>query len=579
MRRLFVYVKRYGSIYILGFFIMLSALILDMFNPHLTRLIIDDVITEGNLGIFKQVLLGLIAVTIGRGILGYGKEIVFDIVSARVVVNIRKDLFDHIQSLSFSFFDGMNTGELMSRIKEDVDNIWRALGFGIMLFLEQIFYLIIASFMIFTLNWKLAIVTLALMPFIGYIAFKLEKRIGKTYGKISDQGAVLNTTAQENIAGVRLVKAFGREKYEIQKFLRQNEKNFDLNLDQAYIWAKYNPMIEFLSNLVVVIVTTIGGIFVIQDRMSIGTLVAFSNYVFMLIWPMRMLGWLTNLVAQALASTKKLEKLFREQAVIKNPENPIIPKEIKGHIIFDNIGLEFGGSKVLEGISFEAKPGGTIGIMGVTGSGKSSIINLTGRYYDSTEGRILIDGIDIKKMDIKTLRKSLSVVMQDTFLFSDTIKENIKFGNKKASDEELIAAAKDSDVHSFVMEMPEEYDTVIGERGIGLSGGQKQRISIARALLKNSPILILDDATSALDMETEYQIQKSIEERENITKIIIAHRISAVKNADEILILEDGKVVERGSHKELLENRKEYYNIYQEQFRGLENAAVKEVIG
>ncbi|WP_058485568.1 ABC transporter ATP-binding protein [Defluviitalea phaphyphila] len=576
MKRVAKYFFRYWKIYFLGFMAMMISLILDMFNPQLNKIIIDDVILGGDLSIFKRTLLALIGITISRGILGYAKEMIFDVVSSKVVVNIRKDLFEHIQSLSFSFFDGINTGELMSRIKEDVDNIWKAVGFGIMLFLEQGLYFIVASIMLFTLNFKLALICLAFMPFIGFIALKLEKKIGEAYEKISDQGAVLNTTAQENIAGVRLVKAFGRERYEIEKFLKENEKNFNLNLEQASIWGKYNPRIEFLSNLVIVAVTTIGGFLVIKEDMSIGTLVAFSNYIFMLIWPMRMLGWLTNILAQAMASSKKLEKIFKEKPKITSPKNAIKPKKIKGHIVFDKVGLELNETKILEDISFEAKPGQTIGIMGSTGSGKSSIINLIGRYYDSTKGRILVDGIDVKNMDLKTLRKNLSVVMQDTFLFSDTIEENIKFGNMEATNEELIEAAKDSDVHSFVLKMPEGYKTVIGERGLGLSGGQKQRISIARALIKNSPILILDDATSALDMETEYQIQKAIERRKGITKIIIAHRISAVKNADEILILEGGKIVERGNHKTLLKKKGRYYDIYCQQFKGFKS--VKEEV-
>lgn len=569
MRRLFRYVNKYRKIYLMGFIVMMLNLILDMFNPYFSRIVVDEVIVEGHLEKFKGALLGLLIITVTRGILGYVKDMTFDWVSAKTIVDIRKDLFDHIQSLSFSFFDKMNTGELMSRIKEDTDNIWQAVSFGIMLFLEQIFYFIIASCLLFILHWKLALVSLSLMPLIGFFAYKFERKAGETYEKISDQGAVLNTTAQENIAGVRLVKAFGREKYEIKKFLIENKKNYELNLEQASVLAYYNPMIEFLSNLVIVIVIVAGGLMVIREKISIGLLVAFSNYIYMLIWPMRLMGWLTNLLARALASSKKIEKIFNEEALIKNPENPVVPEKIKGNITFKNVDFEYDGHKALEDISFELKAGNTIGIMGETGSGKSSLIHLIGRYYDCTRGSILIDGIDVKEMDLKTLRRNISVVMQDTFLFSDTIEENIRFGNREASKEDLIKAAIDAEVHSFVKEMPQGYETLIGERGLGLSGGQKQRISIARALVKNSPILILDDATSALDMETEYKIQKALEKRKDITKIIIAHRISAVKDADEILILEDGKIVERGNHKSLLDKKGKYYEIYCEQFKGL----------
>lgn len=577
MGRLFIYIKKYGKIYFIGFIAMLLGLILDMFNPYFNRIIVDEVIIGGKLELFKEALLALVLITVARGFLGYAKEMIFDVVSSKTIVDIRKDLFDHIQSLSFSFFDKMNTGELMSRIKEDTDNIWQAVSYGLMLFLEQVFYFIIASILLFLLNWKLAIISLSLMPFIGLIAYKLEKRVGEAYEKISDQGAVINTIAQENIAGVRLVKAFGREKYEIRKFLTENEKNFNLNLEQAGIWAHYNPMIEFLSNLVIVIVIVAGGLMIINEHISIGVLVAFSNYIYMLIWPMRLLGWLTNLLARALASSRKIENIFKEETVIKNPENPVIPQKIKGNIAFNNVEFEYDGHLALKDISFEVKAGSTIGIMGATGSGKTSLINLIGRYYDCTKGSIMIDGIDVKEMDLKTLRSNISVVMQDTFLFSDSIEENIRFGNREAKKEVLVKAAKDAAVHSFVKEMPQGYDTIIGERGLGLSGGQKQRISIARALVKNSPILILDDATSALDMETEYQIQKALEKRKDITKIIIAHRISAVKNADEILILEDGRIVERGNHKSLLNKKGKYYEIYCEQFQGFKEIADFEI--
>lgn len=578
MKRLWELMKKQWRRYVIAISAMLAAIIIDMYNPYFIGQIVDRVILKGEMPYLKTALLALAAITIGRAILGYTKEYGFDVTSSRVIVNLRKNLFDHIQKLSFSFFDENNTGELMSRIKEDTENIMHAICFGIMLFLEQCIYFVIASVILFLINWKLALICLVTMPLIEFVVFKLERNIGKTYEKISDQRAVLNTTAQQNIAGVRLVKAFGREKHEIQKFLQQNEENYKINYEQARTMAKYNPPIEFLSNVVLVLVISFGGYFVIGGDMSLGTLVAFSNYIFMLIWPMRMMGWLTNVLAQCLASIKKIEKIFNEEPSIKNGENPQEPENVRGHVVFRDVGFEFGGTPVLKDVNIDAKPGSTVAIMGITGAGKSSLINLIGRYYDCTAGHVYFDGIDVKELELSLLRKNVSAVMQDTFLFSDTIEENIRFGAVDITEEEFLAASRDAQVDEFVSQMPEGYSTVIGERGIGLSGGQKQRISIARALIRKSKVLIMDDSTSALDMETEYAIQKAMDRRKGITRFIIAHRVSAVKNADEILYFEDGKIVERGTHDELLDIRGRYYDTYCEQYRDYVAALEKEVV-
>ena len=568
MERLLKYIKKHIWYYIIGSSAMLIAILLDICNPLLQRVIVDDVIKGGKIELFKWVIFGLVGITIGRAILGYTKEYMYDLGSSLVILKLRKDLFDHIQTLSFEFFDGANTGELMSRIKEDAENVWKSTAFGLMLLIEQSIGFILATIMLFSLNWVLALVALSTMPVIAITALRLQKKIGETYGKISDQGVKLNTTAQENLAGVRLVKAFGREKHEIKKFLKQNELNYELNQEQAMVWAKFFPSMEFLANFSIVIVVGIGGVFVIRGSISLGTLVAFSNYIFFLIWPMRMLGWLTSIVSQGAASLKKIDKIFNEVPDIKNPIHPVKPEKFEGHVAFKNVCFDYNGVSVLKNINFEAKPGTTIALMGMMGAGKSSIINLIGRYYEVVSGEILIDGINVKDYDLKTLRDQISIVMQDTFLFSDTLEENISFGAGDLSEEALISASRDARIHEFVKHLPNGYNTVIGERGIGLSGGQKQRVSIARALARNSRILILDDATSSLDMETEHQIQKAIEKRAGLVKFIIGHRISAVKNAEEILILEGGEIVERGTHPELLALEGRYYETYCEQLHG-----------
>lgn len=565
MHQLRMYILKYLPLYIFGFACLLAAIVLDMFNPKLLQVVIDDVIMGKQLGLLPGALGGLMLIALSRAVLGYAKEYSLDVVSSRIEMELRRDLFNHIQALSFSFFDQMNTGELMSRIKEDIGNIWSAICYGIAILVEQAIYFVAAVIILFALNWKLAVTSLLTMPIIGVMAIKLEKEIGRVYEEISDQGAVLNTTAQENLAGIRLVKAFAREKYEIEKFGRENRKNFALHLQQAKVLGRYDPRIEFWSNVTVVLVTTVGGILVIRGEMTVGSLVAFGNYIYMLIWPMRLIGWLTNIVAQAHASLKKVDALFAEEPAIKNPLNPVMPNQIAGHITFKDVSLEYNGLPVLKNISFDVRPGKTLAIMGATGAGKSCLVQLIGRYYDCTSGQILIDGVDIKKLDLKKLRDSISFVMQDVFLFSDTIEANIKFGARNVTPAEFFKAVQDAKVDEFVEEMPDGYETVIGERGLGLSGGQKQRIAIARALVKKGSILIFDDSTSALDMETEYAVQRAIEKRHGITKVIIAHRVSAVKNADEIIVLENGEIVERGTHETLLKLKGRYYQTYQEQ--------------
>ncbi len=567
MKRILKYVKKYKLFIIIATIAMLISIGLDMFNPYLVKIMIDKVLRSSQYDLLNFVLLSLAGITITRSILGYIREYSLDYLSSKVSINLKTDLFDHIQSLPFKYFDGMNTGELMSRMGSDVDNVWRSIAFGIGLAIEQLIYFLVASVIIFRMNWRLALVTLITMPLIGYIALKLEREASQAYDAISDHNAVLNTTAQENIAGVRLVKAFARERHETLKFLNHNRTNFDLNMRQTKIWGKHFPMIEFLCNMSVLAVVCVGGMLVIGNSLSIGELVAFSQYVWMLIWPMRMIGWLTNIITQANTSAKKIFDIMDVDPEIKDKEDPIPMPVIKGAIKFENVSFKYNENYILENINLDIPAGSTVAIMGTTGSGKSSLVNLIGRYYDISKGSLTVDGNDVRDICIHDLRSKMAVVHQDTFLFSESIFENIRFGKLEASTLEIKKACSDACVDEFLETLPQGYDTVIGERGLGLSGGQKQRLSIARALVNDSSILILDDATSALDMDTEYNLLKNLHHRSNKqTTFIIAHRISAVKNADIIIFLEDGHVAEMGNHQTLLEKRGHYYDVYTQQF-------------
>lgn len=567
MKKISSYILQYWYAYLFAVICMIISVSLDMISPQITKHIIDDVMVGGNMSILTFLLIAILLIGIGRGIFQYLKEFTFDFVSSKISSEIRRNLFHHIQSLSISFFDKNNTGELMARVKDDVDRIWNALGFVGMLIIEVIVHTAIVIYCMFQLSPQLSIIPCIAMPIVATIAICMEMRLGKVYEDISEENAVLNRVAEENLAGVRTVKAFAREKLEIGKFLSHNKQYYDLNMKQSKVLVKYQPLIQFITKLLPILVIIYGGFLVIKEQITLGALGAFSIYATNIVWPMEMLGWLTNDFSAALASTKKLKKIYTQCPEITESAHPKQLGKVNGTIDFDHVSFEQNGTKILDDISFHLESGKTLGIMGTTGAGKTSIINLLQRIYDTSEGKIYLDGIDIKELTLKELRQNISLVMQDVFLFSDTIRENVKLGKKHMINHEiLLSSLETAQAKDFIERMDQQYDTIIGERGVGLSGGQKQRISIARALAKKNPILVLDDSTSALDMETEHVIQTALAEMKDITKIIIAHRISAVRNADEIIILENGKIVERGIHEELLQKKDFYYQTYQAQY-------------
>ena len=578
MKRILKYVSKYKGTVIIGTMCMLIVIGVDLFLPYLQQVFIDSGLMKGNQNVIVSVLVWIGIITIIKAMLGYGKEFLYDVLSSWVHQDIKNDLFAHIQTLEFEYFDNMNTGELMSRIGEDAENIWQTIGYGMRLFIENIIYFVISTIILFVLNYKLALACFIVMIPIGFIGIKLENKFGETYSKISDQTAEINTIAQEDIAGIKLVKAFSREKYEINKFLKMNKVYYDLNMEQAKIIGDYFPPIEFLTNIALVIMIVLGGFLVMDGEVSIGILVAFNGYIWNLIWPMRMLGELTDLLSRTVSSANKIFAIMDKDPSNKTKENFKDVKNIKGNIEFEGVNFKYDDKLVLKNINLDIEAGSTVAIMGATGAGKSSLINLIGRYYDTCKGSIKIDGIDIKEYNLEFLRKNMAIVPQETFLFSETILNNIKFSNENASFEEIKEASKLACANEFIEGLELGYNTEIGERGIGLSGGQKQRIAIARSLVRKAKILILDDSTSALDMETEHELLKNLSNRKHeSTTFIIAHRISAVKNADLIIYLEDGQIKESGTHDELLKKKGRYYDIYNDQFRDF-NLLEEEVI-
>lgn len=582
------YFRRHILLYLIALFAVICSILLDMYAPIIVQHIVDDVIIAKNTEPLKFLLLGILAIGIGRCIFQYAKEFLCDWSGSKIASEIRINLFQKIQSLSAIFFDGINSGELMSRVTNDVDRIWDISAYMGILMAEVIIRTLCSMFFMIRINVLLSIIPIIGMILSAVVAVRMENKLDSLFGEVSQENSELNNIAAENLAGVRTVKAFARERFEINKFHKHNQKYYELNIDLSRVFVKYNPIIQIITRTISIVVLLLGGIFVIKgvngQKMSIGQLMAMVSYAGNIVWPMEMLGWLTNGISSAKASIKRLNKIYeqlpqiQEESLLKNLEesenanslkaSQIFPvADICGDVSFENVSYKFEKTEILKNVSFEIKRGQTLGIMGATGSGKTTIINLLKRTYDVTAGTIKIDGIDIKEIPLATLRKSITCVMQDVFLFSDTIDGNIKLGEKnKITNEQVKRALQLSHSAEFVNKMEKLEHTVIGERGVGLSGGQKQRITIARALARKTPILVLDDSTSALDTETEHEIQQVLNDLKGMTKIIISHRISAVKNADKIIVLENGSIEESGTHEELLKNNGLYKETYDSQY-------------
>lgn len=587
------YFRKYAFLYFIAVIAVLASTILDMVAPLIVQHIVDDVLIARNLDIFKYLLLGILGIGVGRCIFQYIKEFTCDYCGSKIASEIRINLFQKIQSLSANFFDGINSGELMSRVKDDVDSIWNIAAFMGILMVEVVIRVVTTMYFMIRINWQLAIIPIIGMFLCGVIAIRMEKKLDKLFGDLQQENSELNNTAAENLAGVRTVKAFAKEGFEINKFHKHNQKYYEINIDLSRVFVKYNPLIQMIARVLSLFILLLGGLFVINgnpfnggEKLTIGELMALVQYVGNMIWPMEMLGWLTNGLSQAKASVTRLNKIYGELPAI-NDESELEKKnavhqlsldtelsnalftsdDITGNIAFENVSYKSGERYILKDVSFEIKAGQTLGIMGATGSGKTTIINLLKRMYDVTEGSIKMDGVDVREIPLATLRKSVACVMQDIFLFSDTIDGNIRLGAKETmTTAEVRASLEKSHSAEFVDKMEEKENTVIGERGVGLSGGQKQRITIARALARKTPVLVLDDSTSALDTETEQEIQGVLAALTGMTKIIIAHRISAVRKADKIIVLDKGSIAEEGTHEELLEKKGLYWETYNSQY-------------
>lgn len=568
--------------YLIGGVSLIASTAIDILVPFITLSMVDDVIVGGNMALFKRDVLLFAAAGLGRAFFQFVKEFLCDMAGCHVASGLRKDMMRHIFTLDKKYFDKTNTGELMARVKDDCGAVWDLTGFVGMLFTEAVVYFTGVVICMVKLNWKLSLVPLVFMPPLAFVALRLEKKLGKDYDDISDKNAALTKTVEENISGVRTVKAFSAESSEMKKFDEKNKAYGDANKKFASDLADSDPLLGLIPKIMQVCVVAIGGYAVIRGNLTYGTLVAFVSYSINIVWPIENLGWMLSLLSQGVAGYKKIKTVLNVKPEITDASVRMQStddedktdcaltagaKEHAGELSFENVCFDIDGKRILEDVSFTLKKGKTLGIMGATGAGKSSVVNLIERFYDATKGRVAIEGRDIKTMPLADVRAFSSVVTQDVFLFSDTISQNVRLGYKSTMDERTVRdAIEKAHAAEFVENLTDSYEAVIGERGIGLSGGQKQRLSIARALAKKADLLILDDSTSALDMETEHAIQKELAAKKDTSKIIIGHRISSVKDADEIIVLENGKVKERGTHEQLLLKKGLYYKTYEAQY-------------
>ncbi|EAC4729321.1 ABC transporter ATP-binding protein [Listeria monocytogenes] len=568
MKWIWQYVRKYRLLMIGVFILIFIASGISIIYPLLGGKVIDDVVYQNKTNLLIPLLLIMIISTIIRTICRYTYQIMCERIGQNSLFRIREDLYKKLQSLDFDFFNNTRVGDIMARMTGDTDAIRHFVSWVSYNILENVFLFSFAIIIMATIDWKLTLALVIVTPLIAVLTMKMSSKAQPVFYEIRESFSRLNSMVEENISGNRVVKAFAREDFEMKKFHEHNEDFKKRNLDSADVSRTYLPVLDSLAGMLVVITLIFGGYLVIKGQMTLGDLVAFNGFLWMLNGPMRMSGWLINDVQRFIASSFKIQDMMVTDAKIPiHAEKPA--PSLQGHVEFKNVSFNFEddpNTDVLKNISLKASPGQTIAILGETGAGKSTLVNLICRFYDPTSGEILIDGVDARKWHVRELRNHIATVMQDIFLFSDTIEGNIAFGAPDATMEDVRRMARIADADHFIETMPESYDTIVGERGVGLSGGQKQRISLARALLKNPSILILDDTTSAVDMETEVKIQGELKKiTENTTTFIIAHRISSVKEADEILILNHGEIIERGTHTSLLAEKGYYFDIYNKQ--------------
>ena len=576
------HLKKYWLVTLGAYVSLLVVTASNLVTPRLIQVVIDRGISGQNLSVILWAALGLVGLALGRSLFQFAQGYLSERASQGVAYDLRNALYAKIQSLSFSYHDRAQTGQLLTRATNDVELVRMFTGMGFLQFLNSVVMLIGSLILLFAMNWRLALVAAAILPLVLglFSIFGLKAR--SMFSRVQKKLSALNTILQENLAGVRVVKAFAREPLEAERFEKSNRELLDEFLKVGRLMAFLFPTLFLVFNLSTLATYWYGGFQVIEGDLTVGQLVAFNTYLMMVMMPVGILGMIVTMISRAAASAERIFEILDAQSEVADAPHAQPLPPIEGRVAFENVRFRYftgsgEGEWVLDGVSFVAEPGQTVALLGATGSGKSTIINLIPRFYDVSEGRITVDGHDVRDVTIESLRSQIGIVLQEATLFTGTIRDNIAFGKPAATMEEIVAAAKAAEAHEFIMSFPDGYDTEVGERGVTLSGGQKQRIAIARALLLDPRILILDDSTSSVDFSTEERIQQALAELMKgrtspsaplRTSFVIAQRISTVLNADQILVLDKGRIVARGTHEELMESSPIYAEIYYSQLHG-----------
>ncbi len=553
-----------GAIACLGLSTGLSLII-----PWLIAYVIDSGLQHGQLSNLLLVALAILASSAFRGLFAYGQGYLSQSVSNLVAYDLRNQVYDHLQKLSFAFHDESETGQLMSRLTVDIEAVRNFITLGLLRSLLTLVTFAAITVILFRLDAYLALVTLISVPILIFLSVQVARRLRPLWMNVQNENGELGTVMQESLSGVRVVKAFAREEFEIAKFGAKNQELRTLNMSAMRLSAWNQPLMLLVINIITVLVVWIGGVAVIGNHLSIGVLAAITQYILLLNTPVRAFGFMVTWFMRGLSGGERIFSVLDVQSTINDTPNARTLKQVQGHVEFEHVSFSYNkGPEVLHDISIDAQPGQIIALLGATGSGKSTILSLLPRFYDPTQGRLMVDGNDIREVTQRSLRQNIGLVLQDVFLFNATLRDNIAYGVANATDEQIMAAAKVARIHDFALTLPDGYDTWVGERGVTLSGGQKQRVAIARTLLLDPRILVLDDSTSSVDMETEYLIQQALDAvMHGRTTFVVASRLRTIKNADQILILDKGSIIERGTHESLLALHGAYTRLYDLQLR------------
>jgi ABC-type multidrug transport system fused ATPase/permease subunit len=559
--------KKYRLLLAIGYVAVIGNAVFNLMVPSLIGIAVDEGVGKQDVSQLVFLSTMIVLASAARGLCAFAQNFLGETAAQGGSYELRRALYQHVQQLSFSFHDQAQTGDLLTRSMSDVEQLKNFTGRGMLMIFNLVLLVVGVAIALISMNWKLAVLSVFILPLLYWRASWFSRSIRPMYRAIQDQVAVVSTLVQDNAAGARVVKAFGQEQREIERFDSENENLYQRYFEATRLQSFNTPLLNFIANGATIVLLWVGGLLVIMNQLTIGELVAFYAYLLQIVGPVRQGGFLMSMASRAAASSERIIEVLDTPIDVSSPPDAIELEAIHGDVEFDDVTCEYHpGRAVLEDVSFKVEPGHTVALVGATGSGKTTVANLIPRFYDVSSGRVLIDGIDVRDVNLNSLRKQIGIVMQETTLFSGTIRENIAFGKADATDEEIDWAARSARADEFIRRLPEGYDTTVGERGVSLSGGQKQRVAIARALLMDPKILILDEFTSAVDAATERLIRAAlIELMRNRTTFVIAHRLSTVRAADMILVLQRGRLVACGTHEDLLESSTVYREIHASQ--------------